>query len=291
MRSNKKGRNSRRSNRKNTMKLKGKRKFMKRMMGGQGSKTLHFYNINHYGDSILNLKLFYINKAIIKERGIQIHYYYNSEYIKNRSELERYVDPAVVQLHTLSEKSHDGIELSMGNPIGKLRCDSHFEEYIPEFYKQIVGYLGLQDLNIDTSLYQPEEYLKDIYAKLDSKYHNLDVLIINAEPQSGQPYDKAKMDDLCIKLSKKYRVATTTPVNSDILCTFNDGLKLQDIGAISTHAKNIVSMFSGPITACFNSETRNTVKKWFVISGYRLNGNFISISFENLEEILGQIAL
>jgi len=264
---------------------------MKRIMGGRGSKTLHFYNNNHYGDSILNLKIFYINKAILQEKGIQIHYYYNNEYIKNRSELERYIDPVVVQLHTLSEKPYDAIELWMGNPIGNLQCDNNFEEYIPEFYKQILAHLGLQDINIDTSLYQPENYLKEIYAKLDGKYHDLDVLIINAEPKSGQPYDKAKMDDLCIKLSKKYRVATTTPVNNDILCTFNDGLKLQDIGAISTHAKNIVSMFSGPITACFNSETRNTVKKWFVISGYRLSGNFISVSFENLEEILGQIAV
>lgn len=45
------------------------------------------------------------------------------------------------------------------------------------------------------------------------------------------------MNYLCIKLSKKYRVATTTHINSDILCRFNHGLKLQDIGAISRHAK------------------------------------------------------
>ena len=268
-----------------------RRKLVKGMRGGDDPNTFHFFNNFHYGDNILNLKFFYVNKDLLKERGIQIHYYYDNNYTKNINELERYIDSAVVHLHPLSEKPASAIELWMGKDINGLKHSDDFVKYYTAFYKQLLGYLRLQDINIDTSLYQPENYLKEIYAKLDGKYHDLDVLIINAEPKSGQPYDKAKMDDLCIKLSKKYRVATTTPVNNDILCTFNDGLKLQDIGAISTHAKNIVSVFSGPITACFNSETINTVKKWFVISGYRLSGNFISVSFENLEEIPGQIAV
>jgi len=269
----------------------GRSKLIKGMRGGQDSKTFHFYNIFHYGDNILNLKFFYVNKDLLKERGIQIHYYYDNNYTKNIKELERYIDSAVVHLHPLSEKPASAIELWMGKDIDGLKYNEDFVKYYTAFYKQLLGYLRLQDLNIDTSLYQPEEYLKEIYAKLDSKYHDLDVLIINAKPNSGQPYDKAKMDDLCIKLSKKYRIATTTPVNSDILCTFNDGLKLQDIGAISTHAKNIVSMFSGPITPCFNSETRNTVKKWFVISGIGLNDTFINVTVDNLEQILGQIVV
>ena len=264
---------------------------MKAMRGGQDPNTFHFFNNYHYGDNVLNLKFFYVNAKLLKERGIHIHYYYDNSYINDLTELERYVDPAVVQLHPHSEKPDSAIELWMGKRIDGLAYDDDFVKYYTAFYKQILGYLGLQDLNIDTSLYQPEEYLKDIYAKLDTKYHDLDVLIINADPQSGQQNDKTKMNDLCIKLSKKYRVATTTLVNSDILCTYNDRLKLQDIGAISTHAKNIVSIFSGPITPCFNRETRNTVKKWFIISGNGLNDSFINVTVDNLEQILGQIVV
>jgi hypothetical protein len=270
------------------------RKQSKKQRGaGQEPKIFHFFNIFHYGDNILNLKFFYINAKILKEKGIQIHYYYDNNYIKDVKELERYVDPAIVHLHTLSEKPDYAIQLWMGNPIGDLKYNEDFVKYYNAFYTQILGYIGLKDLNIDTSLYQPEEYLKEIYAKLDTKYHDLDVLIINAEPQSNQQYDKTKMDDLCIKLSKKYKVATTTHVNNDILCTFNDGLKLQDIGAVSTHAKNIISVFSGPITPCFNSETKNTVKKWFVISGSGsgLKNNFINVTADNLEQILEQIVV
>ena len=40
---------------------------------------------------------------------------------------------------------------------------------------------------------------------------------------------------------------------------------MQDIGAISTHAKYIVSANSGPFVSCLNLQTKKSVKHWFIL--------------------------
>ena len=127
--------------------------------------------------------------------------------------------------------------------------------------------MGLE--GVDTSLFQEEPYLKDIYEKLDSKFKNLDILIINAVPMSGQiAYNKDKFNEMCVKLASKHKVATTTPVDGhdSIPCTMRDKLMLQDIGAVSTHAKHIIATHSGPLIPCFNAETKRHVKKWIIFA-------------------------
>lgn len=226
-------------------------------------KTFHFYNRFHYGDNILNLKFFYVNAKLLKEKGIQIHYYYDNIYIKDVKELERYVDPAVVHLHPLSEKPESAIELWMGTPINDI-SHNDFDKYFHEFYKQILKHLELADLPVDTSLYQKEEYLLHIYEKLDPKFKDAHILLLNSIPNSGQfKFNQEKMNNLADRLSKRYKVVVTSPVGN-IPCTLTDGLKLQDIGAISTHVKYIIGMNSGPLIPCLNSHTKASVKKWIL---------------------------
>jgi len=243
-------------------------------------KVVHFHNDSHYGDHIFNLKFFLVNTKILKERGIQIHYYYHDGYIRDRSELEAYIDPEVVHLHTMAEKPKSSIQIYIGNQIGGL---SHrkFKTFMIEFYKQIVRHLGLTDLNIDLSLFQKEDYLLDIYAKLDPKFQNVDILVLNSPPASGQfsGYDQAKFDALATRLSKRYKVAVITAVN-DIACTRTDGLKLRDIGAVSTHAKFIIGMNSGPMVPCLNIYAKNSVKKWIVFDGWPFEELFGDIEID-----------
>lgn len=277
---------------------KHKHKSYKKHRGGQTTSpavsTFHFYNEFHYGDNILNLKFFYNISKILKEKNIRVYYYYSYDYIKNKEELERYVDPAVVILHDISEKPENTIQLWMGKDFGDITRHD-FEKYYDLFYKDILVYLGLDKLSIDTSLYQKEDYLLNIYSQLNPKFHNLDILIINAEPKSGQwnNYDKTRMDAFCVKLSKQYKIATTNFINNDILCTYNETnnknrLKIQDIGAISTHVKYIISIFSGPICACFNIATKMNVKKWFICTHepYNINDKMALINtMDDLEQI------
>ena len=234
-----------------------------RRRGGGEPRVISFYNEHHYGDNILNLKFLYNISSSLANR--KIHYYYQDKYNKQK-ELDRYVNKDIVQLLPLASKPADAIHLWMGNNIGNV-ISTDFERYYELLYKNILSSLSI-NAPIDTSLYQPEPYLEDIYKGLNAKFHDLDVLIINSHPQSGQlkTYDKAPIDAMCIRLQGKYKIATTTPVNYAIPCTMRDGLFLQDIGAISTHAKYIIAVFSGPITACFNSSTKKNVKRWFIMT-------------------------
>lgn len=229
-------------------------------------KSIHFHNRFHYGDNIANLKFFYNISQKLKENNIMIHYYYDNNQNKNKVEFQRYVDPDTLTLRLISETPPESIELWMGMDIdGVGHVD--FDLYFPKFYTYILTTLKLQDQGIDVSLYQKEEYLLDIYNRLDDKYKDLDILILNSQPHSGQfaTYNMDTMNAMCRRLATKYKISTSTYVDESIPCTFTDGLTIQDIGAISTHAKVIVAVFSGPIIGCFNQYTKSHVKKWILL--------------------------
>lgn len=245
----------------------------RRLKGGNPKKNFIFYNRFHYGDHIFNLKFFFNIANVLKERGITILYLYDPAYIKNVGELERYVNKDVVTLATIPAHSNpdgslssEAIELWLSNPIDGVPYQK-VDQYFDLYYKHIVKILGIQDAGVNTSLYQKEDYLQDLYSKFDNKFKDLDILVINADPQSGQlnGYDKGKFDEMCKELHKNgYKMATTTEVDPSISCTYRDGLALQDIGAISTHAKCIIAINSGPMVPCYNEATKNSVKKWII---------------------------
>ena len=240
----------------------------RKLRGGSEPRVFHFWNQHHYGDNILNLKFLYAISERMKNKGISVKYYYDTEYNKNRIELERYIHPnGVVTLHSWTEKPQDAIQLWMGEAaIDNVRY-LQLDIYYNLFYKKILTILGLENEGINTSLYQEEPYLQPIYEKLNDKYKNLDILVVNAHPQSIQiNYNKEDFDRMCDTLSKSYKIATTTPVNANITSTMDDKLTLQDIGAISTHAKYIVAVHSGPLTACFNDAAKKNVKKWIIFT-------------------------
>jgi hypothetical protein len=231
-----------------------------------------------------------VNTSILKEKAIQIHYYYNDEYIKNRGELDVYVNPDVVHLHTLSEKPESAIELWMSNKIGEIVFCKNLQIYMDAFYAQLVKILGLEGLGIGTSLFQQEDYLLDTYTNLDPKFHDLDILVLNTPPGSNQfEFDQGKFDALATRLSERYKVVVINPVN-DLVSTRADGLTLRDIGAISTHAKYIIGMNSGPLIPCFNMHAKNSVKKWILFHSRIFNGQLEEIFHDVVNDILSNPA-
>lgn len=203
----------------------------------------------------------------MKAKNISVRYYYDTTYNKNKIELERYLHPnGVVTLHSTNEKPADAIGLWMGDTINGTSYIT-FDTFYRLLYQKILNILGIPNEGINISIYQPAPYLEDIYQKLDDKFKDLDILIINAKSNSlVMPLDKDKMNRMCDRLSKKYKVATTAKVNDSISCTMQDGLTLQDIGAISTHAKYIIAVHTGPLTACLTDATKNSVKKWIIFA-------------------------
>jgi len=155
----------------------------------------------------------------------------------------------------------------MRNTVDNISAWDNFSRYFVHLYSYILRTIQLDDKGIDTSLFQKEDYLLDIYEKLDDKFKNVDVLMLNAEPKSGQfhAYNKAQFDEIARTLSQKYRIVTTSPVDASIPCSMEAGLALQDIGAISTHAKYVFGLNSAPLIPCFNSHAKASVRKWVLL--------------------------
>jgi len=251
-------------------------KFIQNMQ--PGTKQFYFYNKYHYGDNIMNLKFFYNIRAFLKKHKMHINYYYNHHYCKNKDELFRYVDSSTLALLPFENVDPKSVELWMGNPIQNI-SHTQWVEYYDLMYKFICCNLAkdadektiLAIRNIDTSVWQREDYLSTVYNRLPPQFKDLDILVINSLAFSGQyTQDRSVLDNLCIKLSKHYKLATTLKINEDIPCTMDSNLMLQDIGAISTRAKYVIAVYTGPLCAVYNTMSKEYVKQWFFLT---TNGN------------------
>jgi hypothetical protein len=239
----------------------------------------------------MNLRFFKSNADLLRKHDIQIVYYFNPG-LSNSKELENYIDKDIVTLKPINElqiptNPDTTIELWMGNNIDNL-THREFEKYYESFYNNIYKYIYIDKI-ID-SMWLDEPYLLTHHDTLDTKFKNLDIFILNniATHNRFDPYNE--LNEIAIKLSKKYKVATICKVSDDIPSTLDSGLSLYDIGAIGTHAKDIISIVSGPITTLFNAATKNHVQKWFAIHTYGVNFDFYStnntlINTNNLDPI------
>lgn len=90
--------------------------------------------------------------------------------------------------------------------------------------------------------------------------HDFDVLVINAEPRSGQwmGYYPADLGSLVADLRKKCRVVTTHKAPGvDCLVTDHYALSVAQIGNLSLHCRAVVAVATGPIWPTFNIFNRD----------------------------------
>jgi hypothetical protein len=138
-----------------------------------------------------------------------------------------------------------------------------FNSYLCKFFTHIIG-KKIDFPAINKFVYTDPDLLKR-YNSLPSKYKDVDVLIINSIPRSNQfdlEKNKKEFNHMIHTLHKKNKIVTTEKIH-DIPCTADDNLTIKDIGAISTHAKYIIAINTGPLIPCLNSYAFKNVKKWF----------------------------
>ena len=215
-----------------------------------------------------------------------IYYYYDSTYPYNTFiEFDKYVDPTVVSLKDLKNKPSSAIELWMNKEINSVSY-RNFDVYFSLFYNDILQHMHLDVNGINTSIWQDEPYLHSVYAALDTKYTDIDIFIINNTGNSNQYKDNKPLNDLAKYLNNKYNILVTKFVDNSIKCT--SSLTVQQYGAISTHSKYVISVWSGSCTGCYNSLSKDYVKKWFFISDLptlHTTINSESINNKNIDKI------
>jgi len=223
--------------------------------------VFHFYNPGHIGDNLLNLKFFFYVGNFLKERNYKIMYYYDTNYVYNTKEsLMQYTDPEIVELKPLAVKPSNAVPLWM---FYEIDGTSHiqYERYFEKFYEKISKIFQIENVPLTKTLWLDEPFLLPIYDALDPKFKDIDILILNNRAMSGQYSDNTPLNALARYLNSKFNVVTL----GDIGMKSASSLSLKEIGAISTHAKYIISPNSGALIPCFNSYTKKYVKKWFFV--------------------------
>ena len=124
--------------------------------------------------------------------------------------------------------------------------------------------------------------LLTLYDNLLDKYKDIDILIINSIPLSKQyHYVESEWESYITELNKQFNIATTKKVDG-VKCTLDDNYTTLDIAAISTRAKVIIAINTGPFAPLLNTYTLNNVRKVFI---FDQNRYYSYPHFENKNKI------
>ena len=253
------------------------------------TRTIVGYNQWHLGDHIFNFILFYHIKNYLEENDIHIEYHLNEEYRSQVSEFN-----CSKNIH-LSDSNQIGLNMWIGN---RDLTTHFFGEVFNSLSKKLDFYLVayfneiLQKMEIPFEMKTFEYTDPDLLVRYErinnehqNKYADLDFLILNSTPMSGQ---YLKNDDewnlLINRLNAKFKIAVSEKVEG-VVCTRDDNLTIKDIAAISTRTKKIIAISSGPITGLFNTYTLNNVEVIYAFADIEIYGHPKFISNTDIKKI------
>jgi hypothetical protein len=232
---------------------------------------LNLHGNHHLGDTLISFIPIYNARKYFEKNNIKICFYIREEHIEQMNDFKPIKN---FEIFDIKNKPLNSIEIWDCN-------DFIFEPYWKKNKKKYSGlsqnryYLNyfnirFRHLNIPVTInrfYYEDDDLLNRYENLDSKYKNVDILIINSDPLSRQyNYNENNWNDIIIVLNKKYKIATTKKINNNILCTRDNNLRIKDIGAISIAVKVVIAINTGPIVALYNKYTLMNVKKFYIFA-------------------------
>jgi hypothetical protein len=210
---------------------------------------------HHLGDNIINFIFFYNIKDYIESNGIIIYYYCWKEYHKNLLDFKCSGNIRIFEYEDRGYILHQG---------GTTPHQHYIEDKLCGMFNIFLNNFKIP-ISVNSFEYKDDDLFKR-YENMNNKYKNINILIINSHPRSGQyNYDKLSWDDFIIKLSKTYTVATSEKVNDDILSLHDVSVK--NIAAISLNVQTIISINTGPFIPLFNTDILNNIKVIFVFGG------------------------
>jgi len=248
-------------------------------------RIIKLYNEFHLGDQIFNFILFNNIKNYIEENNILIEYYCETQYHHQVSEFNLSKNVSILEYIPGND---NGFNLWIGSSEFEENAHNKKSEYMDIFMVHFFNEF-LQKQNIPI-LIEKLEYkdpdiqrrYEDLDMKYNSKYSNIDFLIINSTPRSGQYIkDEKKWNNFISKMNLKYNIVTSEKVEG-VKCTCDDKLTVKDIQSISVHSKKIIVISSGVIPALFNTDTLNNVE---IIYSFSYADKYSHQKFENKEDI------
>jgi hypothetical protein len=212
-------------------------------------KIIEVNNAFHLGDNIINFIFFHKIKDYIESNNIIIHYYCHKKYHPNVFDFKCSDN---IKLFDYEEK---GYHLWQGT-VNNFKCAEDrliimFNAFLTHYNIPItVDVFEYEDMN----LFERLPYL--------DKYKDVNVIVVNSHPMSGQfNYDKNSWDEFIVKLSKKYIVATTEKV--DGILSLHD-VSVKNIASIALHAKIIIAINTGPSIPLYNTHILNNIEAFYI---------------------------
>ena len=211
----------------------------------------------HLGDNIINFIFFYNIKELIEKNNVIIHYYCHNQYHKNLldfkcSENIKILD-YVKKVYMLWQ---GGIQHGHTTP----QCP-YIEDTLCGMFNIFLQNYRVP-IRVNTFEYKDDDLFKR-YDNLNDIYKNINILIINSSPRSGQyNYNKLQWDNFIIKLNNKHIVATSEKVNDDIISLHD--MSVKNIAAIALNVKTIIAINTGPFIPLFNTDILNHVDNIYV---------------------------
>ena len=225
-----------------------------------------YYLHNSYGlgDSIFNFIFFNLIQKYIEYNDIKIFYYAKKNYLL---QLKEFICSKNIFLASLEHKPDISIEVWIDNPLfgntfATQKQPVNYNHYYKIFFTNVLNKLNMK-FSIN-KLFYTDTNLIDRYNNISNKYKEIDILVVNSQPYSGQyKYNKTQWDTYISLLSNSFKIATTTKINN-LLCTFDDNLTIKDIASISTNVKVIIAINSGVLPGLLNDLTLKNVKKFYI---------------------------
>jgi hypothetical protein len=239
------------------------------------SNIIEIQNSNHLGDSIINFIFFYKIKDYIESNDIIIKYYCHGKYHKNLLEFK--CSDNIIIL----DWQDKGYVLWQGSNTAKLH---YVEDYLCGMFNNFLINHNIP-ISVDSFEYQDID-LQKRFAELNDNHKNIDILIINSQPLSGQynNYSKGEWDDFIIKLTEKYKIATSEYVNSNIISLHD--MSVKNIAALALNVKKIIAINTGPSIPLYNTDILNNVENIYLFTNNYDNFKTRKIQImQNLQEI------
>jgi len=255
------------------------------------------YNSYHLGDNLFNIIFLNNISKYLEKNNIKIHYYLHSYY---KDQVKEFIQTSNIILkdYDVNNESKMGLHLWIDAPIYTTKYrftelgigkNIPYNSFFIIFFNNILKIWKFPIL-ISSIVYDDNDLItryNNINDRCNNKYKNIDLLIINSIPLSGQfKYNNEEWINFT-EYFKDYNVVTTNGIKN-IKCTLDDNLTVKDIAAISTQCKVVVFVNSGVAPGLFNIYTLTNVKSFYCLDNrtYYSFPNFPKFkNYKSLNEI------
>lgn len=222
---------------------------------------------HHLGDNIINFIFFHQIKDYIEKNNIIIQYYCWDIYVQNVSDFNcsKNITIFPINLDNIYKIRTPTIyDIHQGGRTIQQSCG---EDTLCGMFN---AFLHAYRIPITVSIFEYIDYnILERFELLDDVYKNVDILVINSSPKSGQyHYNKPEWDAFITILSKKYKVAVSERLQNNNNTTMSlANMSLKNIAAVATHVKIIIAINTGPFVPLFNTHILDNVQNIYLFAG------------------------